>query len=146
MHLKNLSLIKTNDQWVFSPSYDLLNVQLHLPEDNEEMALIINGKKRNLTKEDFIDLGEKYGLNEKQVFNTFARFIKAEQKMKKAVQHPFLSSANRIQYIALLQERMQLPWNLFPPGHCGRAGTYQVCNCFQGITISYTQINYVSMF
>ncbi len=64
----------------FSPSYDLLNVQLHLPEDNEEMALIINGKKRNLTKEDFIDLGEKYGLNEKQVFNTFARFIKAEQK------------------------------------------------------------------
>ncbi|MDD2247701.1 MAG: HipA domain-containing protein [Proteiniphilum sp.] len=108
MHLKNFSLIKTNDQWVFSPSYDLLNVQLHLPEDNEEMALTINGKKRKLTKEDFIDLGEKYGLNEKQVFNTFARFIKAEPKMKKAVQHSFLSSANRIQYIALLQERMQL--------------------------------------
>ena len=33
-----------------SPAYDLLNVQLHLPEDKEESALTIGGKKKNFQK------------------------------------------------------------------------------------------------
>lgn len=51
MHLKNFSLIRNNEQWFLSPAYDLLNVSLHLPEDTEETALTINGKKRKLKKQ-----------------------------------------------------------------------------------------------
>ena len=90
MHLKNFSMILKNEEWNLSPAYDLLNVNLHLPEDNEEFALTINGKKRKLTKSDFVNLGLKLQLTEKQISNTFDRFIKAENIMKQEISNSFL--------------------------------------------------------
>jgi serine/threonine-protein kinase HipA len=78
MHLKNFSLIRNNENWEFSPAYDLLNVNLHLPEDKEETALTLAGKKSRLTKKDFIQLGLKFNLTEKQISNTFKRLINEE--------------------------------------------------------------------
>lgn len=108
MHLKNFSLILNNEEWALSPAYDLLNVNLHLPEDNEETALTINGKKRKLTKSDFINLGFKFQLTEKQIVNTFNRFIKAEKKMKQEIKRSFLSPENQEKYIELLENRLFL--------------------------------------
>ncbi|WP_352422814.1 HipA domain-containing protein [Proteiniphilum sp.] len=108
MHLKNFSLILNNEEWTLSPAYDLLNVNLHLPEDNEETALTINGKKRKLTKSDFINLGFKFQLTEKQIVNTFNRFIKAEKKMKQEIKRSFLSPENQEKYIELLENRLFL--------------------------------------
>lgn len=108
MHLKNFSLILFGQDWVLSPAYDLLNVNLHLPEDKEEMALTIGGKKRKLTKSDFINLGLKLQLSEKQISNAFERFIKAEEKMKQTIKSSFLSPENQIKYIDLLEVRLEL--------------------------------------
>ncbi len=108
MHLKNFSLILNNEEWLLSPAYDLLNVNLHLPEDNEETALSINGKKRKLTKADFINLGLKFQLTEKQILNTFKRFIKAEKKMKQEIKLSFLSQENQEKYMDLLENRLFL--------------------------------------
>jgi len=108
MHLKNFSLIKNQREWHLSPAYDLLNVNLHLPEDTEEMALTINGKKRNLTKADFVQLGEKFKLSEKQIVNSFARFVKAEEELKKMIKRSFLSLENQEKYISLLENRLKL--------------------------------------
>ena len=108
MHLKNFSLIRNYEEWHLSPAYDLLNVNLHLPEDIEEMALTINGKKRKISKADFINLGEKFQLSEKQIVNSFARFVKAESEMKKEIRRSFLSSDNQEKYISLLENRMLL--------------------------------------
>ena len=33
--------------WGLAPAYDLLNVAIILPEDTEELALTLAGKKRN---------------------------------------------------------------------------------------------------
>ena len=68
MHLKNFSLIETNPgsrEYRLSGAYDMLPVNIVLPEDDEEMALMLNGKKKNLRKKDFIALADNYGLNEK---------------------------------------------------------------------------------
>ncbi|MDD3787421.1 MAG: HipA domain-containing protein [Petrimonas sp.] len=108
MHLKNFSLILKDEEWVLAPAYDLLNVQLHLPEDSEETALAINGKRKRLTKFDFINLGLKFQLTEKQIQNSFNRLIKAEKKMKKEIEQSFLSSENKSKYIALLGGRLLL--------------------------------------
>lgn len=108
MHLKNFSLILNNEEWLLSPAYDLLNVNLHLPEDNEETALTINGKKRKLTKTDFINLGLKFQLTEKQILNTFNRFIKVEKKMRQEIKTSFLSLENQENYIKLLENRLFL--------------------------------------
>lgn len=106
MHLKNFSLILDNNDWTLAPAYDLLNVNLHIPQDTEETALTIDGKKRKLTKSDFINLGLSFQLTEKQISNTFNRFIKAEKKMKKEIESSFLSSDNQIKYIELLETRL----------------------------------------
>ena len=50
MHLKNFSMMRTPIGWELTPAYDLLNVSIALPEDTEELALTLSGKKRKLTK------------------------------------------------------------------------------------------------
>ena len=107
MHLKNFSMILKGEDWVFSPAYDLLNVQLHLPEDKEETALTIGGKKSRLTKADFINLGLKFGLSEKQIENIFKRFIKAEEKMLELISISFLDEEKKKIYKDLLSHRLE---------------------------------------
>lgn len=56
MHLKNFSLIETAEgsgRYILSPAYDLLPVNVIMPEDHEQFALTMNGKKRNLRRGDF---------------------------------------------------------------------------------------------
>ena len=84
----------------------MLNVQLHLPEDKEESALTIGGKKKKLSKSDFINLGLKLGLNQKQVENTFKRFLKSEKKMLSLIPQSYLSKEHQEKYIKLLQNRL----------------------------------------
>lgn len=65
MHLKNFSLIETEPSsgaFVLSAAYDLLPVNLVLPEDREEFALTMNGKKANLRRNDFLHFAEQCGI------------------------------------------------------------------------------------
>ena len=55
MHLKNFSLIETDQnsqQYILSAAYDLLPVNIILPEDPDQMALTLDGKRRNITRND----------------------------------------------------------------------------------------------
>ena len=68
MHLKNFSLIETavgSGMYVLSPAYDLLPVNVILPEDQEEFALTMNGKKTNLRRKDFMTFAENSGISRK---------------------------------------------------------------------------------
>ena len=50
MHLKNFSLVKTNNIYKIAPFYDLVPVLMVVKQ--EEMALTVNGKEKNITKND----------------------------------------------------------------------------------------------
>jgi serine/threonine-protein kinase HipA len=68
MHLKNFSLIETSpgsQSYILSPAYDMLPTNLVLPEDTEQMALTLNGKKSNLRKNDFMVFAETIDLPRK---------------------------------------------------------------------------------
>ena len=68
MHLKNFSLIETAPEsgaYVLSPAYDLLPVNVIMPEDKEEFALTMNGKKTNLRRNDFLTFAEAAGIPRK---------------------------------------------------------------------------------
>lgn len=68
MHLKNFSLIETapeSGEYVLSPAYDLLPVNLVMPEDKEQFALPMNGKKTNLRRKDFLIFADTAGIPEK---------------------------------------------------------------------------------
>ncbi len=108
MHLKNFSLIRNNEDWEFSPAYDLLNVHLHLPEDKEETALTLAGKKSRLTKKDFIQLGLKFNLSEKQISNSFKRLKKGEKKMLALIEKSFLTPKNQEEYKVMIIIRLDI--------------------------------------
>ena len=108
MHLKNFSLIRNNEDWEFSPAYDLLNVHLHLPEDKEETALTLAGKKSRLNKKDFIQLGLKFNLTEKQISNSFKRLKKGEKKMLTLIEKSFLTLENQEMYNVMISSRLDI--------------------------------------
>ena len=108
MHLKNFSLIRNNEDWEFSPAYDLLNVHLHLPEDKEETALTLAGKKSRLTKKDFIQLGLKFNLSEKQISNSFKRLKKKKKKMLALIEKSFLTPKNQEEYKVMIISRLDI--------------------------------------
>jgi len=105
MHLKNFSMIKTNYGWSLSPAYDLLNVAIVNPEDKEEFALTIAGKKKKITKEILIDFGKDLSLSSKQISGVFRRFIKYQSNIIEIIDNSFLSSEMKIKYKDLLEER-----------------------------------------
>ena len=66
MHLKNFSMIETEPGsriYCLSPAYDLLPVNLVMPEDTEETALTLNGRKSNISRRDFMEFAENIKLN-----------------------------------------------------------------------------------
>ena len=68
MHLKNFSLIETSSEsgvYVLSPAYDLLPVNVLMPEDKEKFALTMNGKKIHLRRSDFLLFAEAAGMPRK---------------------------------------------------------------------------------
>lgn len=105
MHLKNFSLIKTNIGWSLSPAYDLLNVTIVNPEDKEELALTLSGKKKNLKKEHFVNFGNGLGLNTKQINAVFQRFEKNKPKAIELIDKSFLSKNMKKMYLDILEER-----------------------------------------
>lgn len=105
MHLKNFSLIKRGAIWSLSPAYDLLNVSIVNPEDDEELALTLEGKKKKLEKNHFVRLGEKLKLNKKQIGGVFSRFNKNKDLAFSIVKKSFLSQEYQEKYTSLLESR-----------------------------------------
>lgn len=62
MHLKNYSLIETREGMRLAPAYDLVSTFLAIPDDPEESALTVNGKKSGLDRSDFDGLGNNLGI------------------------------------------------------------------------------------
>lgn len=106
MHLKNFSLIQNKLGWTLAPAYDLLNVTILLPEDPEELALSLQGKKRKFNKQDFESLGETLGLTKRQIERAFSRFKDKIGVAGEWINKSFLSEENREKYEAVLNERL----------------------------------------
>jgi serine/threonine-protein kinase HipA len=105
MHLKNFSMIKSSSGWVLAPAYDLLNSSIIIPEDKEEIALTLEGKKRELKKENFINLGKGLDLTDKQIDNTFKRMIKNRPFAISWLERSFLSDEMKNAYKEILESR-----------------------------------------
>lgn len=105
MHLKNFSMINTGNKWVLSPAYDLLNVAIVNPEDTEELALTLEGKKKKLKWEHFERLGKMLEMNDKQINGIAKRFLKNKSLAIRWIDNSFLSGEYKKKYINLLEER-----------------------------------------
>lgn len=108
MHLKNFSLYAPNGvDYVLSPAYDLVNTLLVIPEDTEELALTLNGKKRKLTRQDFEQAMLSSGLHEKAVSNIFDKFLRLYSEWEAIIHSSFLPEDMQTAYWQLIVQRIQ---------------------------------------
>ena len=101
MHLKNFSLIsKEAGNYVLSQAYDLINVHLIFPEDTEELALTLDGRKKKIGRNNFVQAMESSGLESKVVENIIKKFINAAPKWYDFIDTSFLSQELKEKYKA----------------------------------------------
>lgn len=105
MHLKNFSMIESQSGWVLAPAYDLLNVSIINPDDTEELALRLDGKKKKLKRNDFELLGKELGLTNKQIQGVFRRMAKNKPKALEWISKSFLSDKMKEAYKNVLETR-----------------------------------------
>ena len=109
MHLKNFSLYsKEQGKYVLTPAYDMLSTASVMPEDTEELALTLNGKKRNIKKIDFIVSMQASGLEDKVINNIFAKFTKAKEKWFEFIDLSFLPDEMKEGFKAIIAEKLNL--------------------------------------
>ena len=109
MHLKNFSLYsKKQGEYVLAPAYDMLSTALVMPEDTEELALTLNGKKRKIKKEDFIISMRASGLNDKVIENILTKFIMSKNKWFEFIDMSFLPDHMKDRFKVLITEKLDI--------------------------------------
>lgn len=106
MHLKNFSLYKTPLGFCLTPAYDLLSTLIVMPQDTEELALTLNGKKRKIKRSDFEKAMAASGLNEKVIQNMANKFGKAISKWIDLIDNSFLPNDMKREYKRLIIKRV----------------------------------------
>ena len=108
MHMKNFSLIETQEgsgKYVLSPAYDLLPVNVVMPEDQEQLALALNGKKRNLHKNDFLIFADECGISRSAAEKMIHKLVSMKQTMISLCNESLLPEELKERMIALLEHR-----------------------------------------
>ncbi|MCB0670240.1 MAG: HipA domain-containing protein [Saprospiraceae bacterium] len=105
MHLKNFSMIQSPSGWILSPAYDLLNVSAVNPEDAEEFALTLAGKKKKLRRLHFEQLGQDLKMTERQIRGAFKRIREHRSEAIDWIDRSFLSPGLQKTYMEVLEKR-----------------------------------------
>lgn len=105
MHLKNFSLYKKIKESTLTPAYDLLSTKLIIPEDTEELALTLNGKKRKLKKSDFDNLLKTMKVEDKVIENIYDKFRKVLPLWYNFIDISFLPEQMKTDYKSLIEGR-----------------------------------------
>jgi serine/threonine-protein kinase HipA len=107
MHLKNFSLWMRDGVVSLSPAYDLLNTTLVLENAEEESALSLHGKKKNLTRKLWLDYFcvERLKLNPSQIGSILSDFEETIPLFETLIRRSFLSELRKETYLQIIDER-----------------------------------------
>ena len=107
MHLKNFSLYAPKGKWGLTPAYDLLNVTLVNPKDDEELALTLNARKKRIKKADFVKAMETSGIAPKVFENIVAKYQKLLPKFNEVIDMSFLDDEDKEMYKQSIAARLK---------------------------------------
>lgn len=109
MHLKNFSLYSLRKGYYsLTPGYDMVATALVMPEDTEELALTLNGKKRKIKRLDFKVAMSSSGLEEKIIDNLFSKFSKVVDKWFEFIDISFLPEDMKGRYKLIIQNKLEI--------------------------------------
>jgi serine/threonine-protein kinase HipA len=90
---------------MLSLAYDLLNTKLAMPEDKEEIALTLNGKKARLKRSDFDAFAKSLRIPDKVVKNTYLEISECIPEMLNFIEISFLPLGDKELYRSIVLER-----------------------------------------
>ena len=111
MHLKNFSLIEDTPglrKYALSPAYDMLPVNVILPSDKEQMALTLNGKKKNIRKKDFYALSDNLGINQKVAERIIEKVVSMKKEFFKECDSSYIGEEDKERVRALIEARIKI--------------------------------------
>lgn len=115
MHLKNLSLIeRAPGARVFelSRAYDILPVNVVEPNDLDELALSLNGKRRRLEMEDFLEFAKYCNLELNTVRKILSQILVRQGDFGAIIEKAPLPANGKERWRELIKERMdRLTWH-----------------------------------
>lgn len=106
MHLKNFSLYQPAECVRLTPAYDMLNVIIANPADEEELALTLNGKKKKLKDSDFETAFETCGITSKVFANLKKKYVKLYPSFCDFINLSFIDDQMKNEYKDLLAKRL----------------------------------------
>lgn len=107
MHLKNFSLYCPANDYHLTPAYDMLNVTIANPTDEEELALTLNGKKKKIKDSDFEKAFETCGILPSIFSNIKKKYMRLLPKFLVAIDNSFLNDGQKDMYKQLLSLRLE---------------------------------------
>ena len=107
MHLKNFSLYAPKGKWGLTPAYDLLNVTLVNPKNDEELALTLNERKKCIKKADFVKAMETSGIVPKVFENMVSKYHKLLPKFNEVIDMAFLDDEDKEMYKQSIAARLK---------------------------------------
>ena len=111
MHLKNFSLIESVEgvgEYTLSPAYDMLSTNVVIPSDNEELALSLNGKKRNITRNDFISFAESIDITAKAAEKMIGKIVKLKDRYIEMCRESYLPDTMKTTLENLIYQRIEI--------------------------------------
>ncbi len=111
MHLKNFSLIEDapgSRLFGLSPAYDMLPVNVIMPADNEETALSLNGKKRNIRKKDFATLADNLGIPDNAANRMIERILLYKDDFISEVNSSYIPEEMKNRLVDLIGDRVSI--------------------------------------
>lgn len=111
MHLKNFSLIETSEGseiYHLSDAYDLLPVNVILLQDQEELALTLNGKKKNIRYKDFMEFANKCELNKKSAEKMIKKIVSMKDTYIQMCEESYLPNDMKEDLKQLIIQRAEI--------------------------------------
>ena len=111
MHLKNFSLREkepANRNFCLSSAYDMLPVNIIMPEDVEQLALTMNGKRRNIRRTDFVKFAENCNIPAKSANAMLNKLCSLSDDFLVQCDQSYLSDGLKIKTKELIMQRIDV--------------------------------------
>lgn len=105
LHAKNVSLqiLKPFNKITLTPAYDIICTYIY---GDHKMALKVNGRNTNIKRNDFIELGEFFGLPHKSVSSMLGKLIKKTTEHHE-VMFGCMDSKQKVFWLKMFESRTQ---------------------------------------
>ncbi len=105
-HLKNFAMIRPPGRgYRLSPAYDIVSSRLVIPNESDELAITVNGKKNDLLSKDFMALADSLEIPPKQLQNILDKIKTLESEFKAFVERSFLPKEKKSALAAVFEKR-----------------------------------------